>query len=162
MKTYFTFFRSPIGEIMLTSNGRALTGLYNENARHSPSVSAAWEENDGLSIFETAKLQLREYFDGERTAFDLKFETGGTPFQQEVWNQLLKIPFGETLTYGEIARQIGRPKAVRAVGAANGKNPISIMIPCHRVIGLDGALTGYAGGLERKSFLLSLETPVTR
>lgn len=157
MKTYFTFFRSPIGEIMLTSNGSALTGLYNENARHSPNVSSEWEETDELSIFKTAKTQLREYFDGERKSFDLQFETAGTQFQKEVWEQLLKIPFGETLTYRDIAHRIGRPKAVRAVGAANGKNPISIMIPCHRVIGRNGNLTGYAGGLDRKNFLLELE-----
>ncbi len=157
MKTYFTFFRSPIGEIMLNSNGSALTGLYNENARHSPNVSREWEETDELSIFKTAKTQLREYFDGERKSFDLQFETGGTQFQKEVWEQLLKIPFGETLTYRDIAHRIGRPKAVRAVGAANGKNPISIMIPCHRVIGMNGTLTGYAGGLDRKNFLLELE-----
>lgn len=157
MKTYFTFFRSPIGEIMLTSNGSALTGLYNENAKHSPEVSKEWEERDELSIFKTAKTQLREYFNGERQSFDLQLETGGTQFQKEVWEQLLKIPFGETLTYRDIAHRIGRPKAVRAVGAANGKNPISIMIPCHRVIGMNGNLTGYAGGLNRKNFLLELE-----
>jgi methylated-DNA-[protein]-cysteine S-methyltransferase len=157
MRTYFTFFRSPIGEILLTSHGTALTGLYNENAKHAPLVSNDWDEDDELPVFEIAKEQLREYFEGERSTFDLDLDPSGTEFQKDVWNQLQKIPFGKTITYQDLAERVGRPKAVRAVGSANGRNPISIMIPCHRVIGADGTLTGYAGGLARKNQLITLE-----
>jgi methylated-DNA-[protein]-cysteine S-methyltransferase len=105
---------------------------------------------------ETAR-QLREYFAGRRQSFELTLDVSGTPFQRAVWNALLTIPFGETRTYGELARQVGRPSAARAVGAANGQNPVAIVAPCHRVIGAGGALTGFAGGLDAKARLLRLE-----
>jgi methylated-DNA-[protein]-cysteine S-methyltransferase len=110
--------------------------------------------------FSQAIEQLDQYFAGERTEFDLELDMRGTQFQNDVWNALLTIPYGETRSYGEIARQIGRPDRARAVGAANGCNPVSIIVPCHRVIGSDGSLTGYGGGLPRKRFLLDLEAGV--
>lgn len=113
------------------------------------------EETDGILA---CKTQLEEYFAGERRAFDLPLAPKGTAFQQKVWRALTEIPYGETRTYGEIAAAIGNPKAARAVGMANNKNPIGILIPCHRVIGADGKLVGYAGGMEKKAFLLELET----
>ncbi len=116
-------------------------------------LGAHWRETTDLD----AVRRLEEYFAGARTQFDLRLAPSGTPFQKSVWSALLDIPFGQTRSYGELARAIGRPTASRAVGAANGRNPISIVVPCHRVIGADGSLTGYAGGLERKQTLLALE-----
>ena len=149
-------FPSPIGELLLVGDGQALTGLYLIPDRPpAPAIRAdAPRDPDALR---PAAEQLEAYFAGELTAFDLPLAPSGTPFQRAVWDALLTIPYGETVSYGEIARQIGDPSAVRAVGTANGRNPISIVIPCHRVIGADGSLTGYGGGLERKRALLALE-----
>jgi methylated-DNA-[protein]-cysteine S-methyltransferase len=122
-------------------------------------VQPEWRRDD--SAFTEACGQLDEYFAGERTEFDLPLNPAGTPFQRRVWDALKTIPYGEIRSYGEIAEQIGRPGAARAVGLANGRNPISIVVPCHRVIGASGALTGYGGGLERKQYLLDLETRVS-
>jgi methylated-DNA-[protein]-cysteine S-methyltransferase len=119
------------------------------DARHDPPA------------FAEAEAQLRSYFAGERTTFDLPLAPRGTPFQLRVWEALREIPYGETATYGELAAAVGKPSAVRAVGAANGSNPIAVIVPCHRVIGADGTLTGYGGGLERKRILLDLEAGVT-
>lgn len=115
----------------------------------------------GDSFFTSVVEQLESYFAGERQSFDIPFEMRGTPFQISVWKQLLLIPYGETRSYGELAQQIGNPAASRAVGAANGRNPLSIIVPCHRVIGAGGTLTGYAGGLDCKNFLLHLESSVS-
>jgi methylated-DNA-[protein]-cysteine S-methyltransferase len=153
----FTTEQSPIGELTLAGDGDALTGLYMTDHRHRPPLPAGARRDD--AAFARAREQLRGYFAGERTEFDLALDPGGTAFQREVWRALLEIPYGETTTYGELARRIGRPGASRAVGLANGRNPISIVVPCHRVIGSSGALTGYGGGMERKRFLLDLETP---
>jgi methylated-DNA-[protein]-cysteine S-methyltransferase len=133
---------SPLGKITLVAEGDRLIGICLEEK--SP-------------VLERAAAQLAEYFAGERDAFDLPLGAEGTSFQREVWGALQKIPFGETRSYEDIARQIGRPKAVRAVGAANGKNPLAVVVPCHRVIGKSGELTGYAGGLSRKRWLLKHE-----
>ncbi|MDC7995059.1 methylated-DNA--[protein]-cysteine S-methyltransferase [Altibacter sp. HG106] len=114
------------------------------------------------SLLQNAVVQLQEYFAGERITFEVNLNPHGTDFQKKVWNQLLTIPFGKTRSYQEIATQLGDPKVIRAAASANGKNPIAIMIPCHRVIGSDGSLTGYAGGLHRKKKLLDLESPVTQ
>jgi methylated-DNA-[protein]-cysteine S-methyltransferase len=122
---------------------------------------AAAEGNQVDSFFRTVIDQLESYFAGELQSFELPYKMRGTPFQVSVWEQLLLIPYGETRTYGELARQIGNPAASRAVGAANGRNPLSIIVPCHRVIGAGGTLTGYAGGLECKNFLLQLESAVS-
>lgn len=157
MKTYFRRWRSPVGELLLVSNGNALTRLHLKGAAHYPEVDESWIEGESLEIFDTAITQLDEYFRGERKSFDLKIEMTGTDFQKKVWNQLRQIPFGETVSYKQLAERIGKPRAIRAVGQANGRNPISILVPCHRVLGANGTLTGYAGGLHSKNYLIALE-----
>ncbi len=153
--TFFTTVDSPIGDLLLTSDGTSLTGLYMSNPRGESRPAREWHRSD--EPFLAVKEQLAAYFAGALTTFDVPLKAHGTPFQQRVWAALLTIPYGETVSYAEIARRIGDPKAIRAVGAANGRNPISIIIPCHRVIGASGALTGYGGGIERKRALLMLE-----
>jgi len=158
-KTYsYNTMKSPVGVLKLVASDRGLTAILWEN--DSPSrvrLGTLVEDNNHPVLRETAR-QLNDYFAGKRQGFSLKFDVAGTGFQKEVWQALATIPFGETRTYGEIARQIGRPKAIRAVGAANGRNPLSIVVPCHRVIGSNGKLTGFAGGLDTKAALLKLES----
>ena len=146
---FTAFYQSPIGCLVLTSD---------ENSIISCDFGEEKEESEELPpILKQALIQLKQYFDGIRVRFDLKFTTNGTEFQETVWKELLRIPYGETLSYTELALLIGDKNAVRAVGAANGQNPISIIIPCHRVIGADGSLVGYGGGLEKKKWLLDFE-----
>lgn len=146
----FVVVQSPVGDLTLTEENGALTGLY--FGRRS------LEGEEGLTaLLERASRQLEEYFAGKRKQFDLPLSLRGTEFQRQVWAALRDIPYGETRNYGQIAQAVGRPKAVRAVGMANHRNPISIIVPCHRVVGADGSLTGYGGGLENKKFLLALE-----
>ena len=154
-KTKMTILASPIGPLTLTKRGRALTGLHMEMQRHPPSDTAAWERDDGA--FDDVIDQLESYFAGSLQRFDLPIELHGTPFQRRVWAGLQDIPFGSTSSYGALAQRIGKPGASRAVGLANGRNPIAIIVPCHRVIGADGTLTGYGGGLDRKRWLLDHE-----
>jgi methylated-DNA-[protein]-cysteine S-methyltransferase len=154
-RIFYTSLDSLVGALVLTSNGDAITGLFMDKYQGKPFSIGNWMRDDGL--FREAADQLRAYFAGELTEFDLPIATGGAPFQQRVWAELRKIPYGSTISYGELARRIGNPKAARAVGSANGDNPISIIIPCHRVIGSNGKLTGYGGGIERKKFLLEFE-----
>ena len=154
-KIYFTEFASPIGKLRLTGTGAALTGVFMETERHA-SAESRDAVRDAAPLRE-ARQQLDEYFGGERREFSLVLDADGTEFQRSVWRALRGIPYGATASYGDIAKRIRNPKAVRAVGLANGRNPISIIIPCHRVIGADGSLTGYGGGIERKRFLLALE-----
>jgi methylated-DNA-[protein]-cysteine S-methyltransferase len=146
---------SPIGELTLASDGEAITGLYMTDQRHRPTLPGAVERED--AVLAAARDQLAEYFAGSRRHFSLPLKPAGTPFQRSVWAALREIPYGETAGYGELAARLGRPGAARAVGLANGHNPIAIVVPCHRVIGADGGLTGYGGGLERKRYLLELE-----
>jgi methylated-DNA-[protein]-cysteine S-methyltransferase len=153
----FTTHQSPVGELMLVGDGEVLSGLYMTEHRHQPPLPPGARRDD--TAFTRTRDQLDEYFAGERLEFDLPLRMEGSPFQREVWAALREIPYGETVSYGELARRIGRPDASRAVGLANGRNPISIVVPCHRVIGASGSLTGYGGGIERKRFLLDLETP---
>ena len=157
MATFYTTIETPIDRLVLTSDGTALTGVYMNEHRHGPPIGSDWVEKADAAPFATARAQFAEYFAGTRTVFDLPLAPRGTEFQKRVWDQLRRIPHGTTVTYGELARRIGDPKASRAVGLANGKNPISIIVPCHRVVGANGKLTGYAGGLPRKEKLLSLE-----
>ena len=154
-QNYFTEFASPIGTVQLRGTDSALNGVFMEPHRHEPARPRGAVRDD--APLREARQQLEEYFAGERQEFSLTLEADGTDFQRRVWDALREIPFGETMSYGDIARRIGNPRAVRAVGLANGRNPISIIVPCHRVIGADGSLTGYGGGLERKRFLLTLE-----
>jgi methylated-DNA-[protein]-cysteine S-methyltransferase len=160
MSTYFTKTTTPVGELLLVANeGGHLTGLYFANEAHATNVGSDAVEDASREPFSKVIAQLAEYFAGARTSFDdIKQAPVGTPFQKDVWRALAKIPYGTTTTYAKIAADIGKPDAVRAVGAANGRNPISILVPCHRVIGKDGSLTGYAGGLANKKVLLALET----
>ena len=160
MSTYFTTMPSAIGDLTLIGDGEALTGLYMEHHRHAPPVPA--DAIRDRAPLDEACRQLEEYLAGDRRDFDLPLRSAGSPFQHEVWSALLEIPYGETRTYGQLARRVGRPDASRAVGLANGRNPISIVVPCHRVIGASGDLTGYGGGLERKRFLLEHESGATR
>lgn len=145
---------SPVGALTLVSDGAALAGVYFESQKHgAPPAGPRGTDK----IIDTARKQLDAYFAGRRKVFDLPLAPKGTAFQTRVWHALTKIPYGETVSYGAIANAIGSPKAVRAVGAANGRNPIPIIIPCHRVIGADGSLTGFGGGMARKELLLDLE-----
>lgn len=157
--TVFATVDSPIGELLLTGDGRALHGLWMQDAGRPRRPGPGWRRGD--AAFAAVREQLAEYFAGERTAFDLPLAFAGTAFQQLVWAALREIPYGETMSYGELARRLGKPDAARAVGLANGRNPIAVIVPCHRVIGADGSLTGFGGGLERKRLLLELESPVT-
>ena len=153
----FTHIPSPVGTLKLVASDEGLAAILWENDREDRvRLGAMIEQPDHPVLAETAR-QLGEYFAGKRTRFDLPLDFRGTDFQKSVWAALLTIPAGETRSYAQIAAQIGRPSACRAVGAANGKNPISIIAPCHRVIGSDGSLTGFAGGLEGKKYLLELE-----
>jgi methylated-DNA-[protein]-cysteine S-methyltransferase len=154
-KILYTRMSSPVGELLLVGDELWLRKVYMPNHRGGPSDASDWRRAD--QPFAAAREQLDEYFAGERRDFDLPLAPEGTPFQQRVWSALGEIPYGETRTYGEIAEQIGRPRAARAVGLANGRNPISIIVPCHRVIGSDRSLTGYGAGVERKRQLLELE-----
>ncbi len=160
----YTTIESPVGELLLVGDERALRGLYMQKGRTRATVRPEWTRAD--APFRAVREQLDEYFAGTRTSFELPLELEGTSFQRLVWRALQEIPYGETTSYGELARRIGRPSASRAVGAANGSNPISVVVPCHRVIGSDGTLTGYGGGIERKRYLLELEarrtTPVLK
>ena len=150
--TYWTTFDSPVGELLLTSDGAALTRLL-----FSPfAVDPTWSK-DPCKVLDEALAQLSDYFAGVRTDFDLPLDPAGTPFQRTVWRALREIPYAETIHYGQLATRVGNPNASRAVGLANGRNPISIVVPCHRVIGANGSLTGYGGGLDRKRTLLELE-----
>jgi methylated-DNA-[protein]-cysteine S-methyltransferase len=154
---YYTQLDSPVGPVLLTSNGTALTGLYMTEHKYGEEIGDNWVPSDDAAPFPDAKRQIEAYFAGTLTHFDLPLAMSGTPFQRRVWEALLAIPYGETTSYGELARSLGNPGASRAVGLANGRNPISIIVPCHRVIGSNGKLTGYGGGLPRKSALLALE-----
>lgn len=155
----YTYMKSPNGSILLARSEVGLTHINFQEGRHKVQPGASWRREDGPLL--EAIDQLHGYFDGSRQAFDLPLAPAGTSFQQKVWRALQEIPCGETTSYGEIARRIGRPTASRAVGAANGQNPLPIVIPCHRVIGAKGHLTGYAGGLKIKQALLEHERRVS-
>ncbi len=154
---FYTSIDSPIGELLLLGDGHALRGLYMQQGRKPVKIAPSWERSEEVP-FADVQEQLREYFAGERTTFDdLPLALDGAQFERRVWRALQDIPYGETASYGEIARHVGQPGAARAVGLANGRNPIAVIVPCHRVIGANGALVGYGGGLERKRLLLELE-----
>ena len=153
----FKTIRSPVGELTLVAEARGLAAILWENDRPGRVRLGSLAADAAHPVLVETERQLREYFGGRRRAFDVPLFFSGSAFQQRVWRALLTIPFGETRSYGEIAHQIGNPAASRAVGAANGRNPISIIAPCHRVVGSDGKLTGFAGGLDAKKYLLELE-----
>jgi methylated-DNA-[protein]-cysteine S-methyltransferase len=152
---------SPIGPLTIVAEDGLITGLYMDAQRHAPAAESLGVPGEPADEpFATAAAQLSAYFDGKLTDFDLPLAPVGTEFQRKVWAGLRAIPYGQTVSYGELARRVGNPAAIRAVGLANGRNPIAIVVPCHRVIGADGSLTGYGGGLDRKRFLLTHEQDV--
>ena len=160
--TVQTRMPSPLGDIYLAATAKGLCGLwFTDNQRYLPpalSGPSAWREDPGNPVLAQAQKEIEAYFAGQRSVFDMPLDLdSGTPFQQSVWRALLAIPLGETLSYGDVSQRIGNPSAVRAVGGAVGRNPISIIVPCHRVMGSNGSLTGYGGGLNRKTALLQLE-----
>lgn len=154
---HYTHHESPVGSLLLVGEGDTLFGLYFPGGKHAPTPNPDWCRDDDAPVFTQTRRQLDAYFAGQLQHFDLDLAPRGTDFQQRVWQQLRLIPLGQTISYGELAKRVGDPKASRAVGAANGKNPISIIIPCHRVIAADGALTGFGGGVDTKRTLLELE-----
>ncbi len=154
-RNFYTYIESPVGRLQLVGDRRGLKLLEFTAAKTGERHREDWERSEGH--FAEVAAQLREYFAGRRRVFNVPLNLAGTPFQLSVWAKLREIPYGTTVSYADIARAIGRPRAVRAVGAANGQNPIPIIVPCHRVIGKDGSLTGYGGGLELKSLLLRIE-----
>jgi methylated-DNA-[protein]-cysteine S-methyltransferase len=151
----YTYLDSPLGDMLVTRDEGGITGLDLPRSRYPRRVSEDWERDD--AAFDDIRVQLREYFAGERQDFDLPLNAGGSRFQSLVWDALIRIPYGETTSYGKVAVSIGHPDGPRAVGLANGQNPIPIIVPCHRVIGADGSLTGYGGGLDAKRWLLDHE-----
>ena len=159
VKTKQTFFfsevESPVGQLLLLGDGSALKGLYMTEQKHRPPLPEGCQRSD--KPFRAIREQLRAYFAGKLQDFDVRLAGEGSPFQEQVWRALLEIPFGETESYGSLARRIGNDKASRAVGLANGRNPIGIIVPCHRVVGANGSLTGYGGGVARKRWLLDHE-----
>lgn len=157
MNLYHKFINSPVGKLKIVASDKGLVAILweNDDPRRVP-LTDSIEDNQQQILVETER-QLDEYFSAKRQSFSLPLDIRGTRFQKDVWNALLSIPFGETRSYGQLANQIGRSTASRAVGAANGRNPISIVVPCHRVIGSSGKLTGFAGGLEAKAILLGHE-----
>jgi methylated-DNA-[protein]-cysteine S-methyltransferase len=155
MTEFFTTMDSPIGELLLFSDGTSLTGVFTNGPK--PKWKTNGELNREDAVLAEAREELTAYYAGTLQEFKVPLAPQGTPFQQRVWKALLEIPFGETQSYGQLARRIGSPNASRAVGLANGRNPISIIIPCHRVIGSSGSLVGYGGGLPRKRWLLDHE-----
>ena len=161
MTSWITTFDSPVGPLLLISDGVSLTGLHTDNDKHRPALRPDWIPDPSAPPFQKTITQLQAYFSGTLTVFDLPLAAEGTEFQKKVWRELCNIPFGATISYGELARRIGRPSASRAVGHCNARNPISIIVPCHRVVGSDKSLTGYAGGLERKRALLVHEARET-
>ena len=157
-KTYtYKTTKTPAGTLKLIATDQGLAAVLWENDKPARVQLAPLVEDESHPVLVAAEAELKEYFEGKRISFSVKLDPAGTDFQNQVWRALSEIPFGETRSYGEIARRIGNPGAVRAVGAANGRNPLSIIVPCHRVIGASGKLTGFAGGLEIKEQLLSLE-----
>ncbi|MEO6456843.1 MAG: methylated-DNA--[protein]-cysteine S-methyltransferase [Chloroflexia bacterium] len=158
--TYYSHFGSPVGPVLLTCDGTGLTGLYMVEHKHGEQVREDWIADDTAVPFREVRQQLAAYFAGTLTEFDLPLAMRGSDFHRSVWEELRAIPFGSTISYGELAQRLGNPNASRAVGLANGRNPVSIIVPCHRVIGANGKLVGYGGGLPRKAALLAFESAV--
>ncbi|MGH8085642.1 MAG: methylated-DNA--[protein]-cysteine S-methyltransferase [Lysobacter sp.] len=164
--TTFTSIDSPVGPLLLAADDDGLRAIEFQPSRHAVRRDAGWYEVDWAEcthpLLRQAQQQLNEYFDGNRLTFELPLAPRGTAFQRDVWQMLASIPYGGTISYAQLASKIGKPSATRAVGAANGRNPLPIVLPCHRVIGADGSLTGFGGGLPTKRFLLQLEGALSR
>jgi len=158
MSTLYSYIKTPLGEVLLISDGKFLTNLMFKGQKHMPRISVEWKQDPKFELFLDTAAQLLEYFNGSRKQFDLPMRTtAGTPFQQKVWRAIAKVAHGTTISYRELAKLAGCASSVRAVATAAGKNPLSIIIPCHRIIGVTGELSGYSGGLHRKKALIALE-----
>jgi len=158
MSLFYNHVKTPVGDIFLLSDGQYLIGLFFKGQKHMPKILPEWRQNPKLDVLSNAATQLLEYFNGSRKQFDIPCRTTiGTPFQQKVWRTIAKVPHGTTISYRELAKMAGYASSIRAVATAAGKNPHSIIIPCHRIIGVKGDLTGYAGGIEHKNVLIALE-----
>jgi methylated-DNA-[protein]-cysteine S-methyltransferase len=155
MDMRYSYVESPLGDLLVTRDDGGLTGMYLPSTKHPPRVRDDWQRDD--AAFEDVRRELDEYFAGTRQAFTVALNAHGSTFQKQVWQELSSIPYGETTSYGKVAAAIGHPDGARAVGVANGQNPLAIIVPCHRVIGADGSLTGYGGGLDVKRWLLDHE-----
>jgi len=158
MKRY-DFYDSPHGRMLLVADGDGLAGVYFDGQKYHPELEPDWRRDADHALLAQAKRELAEYFALGRKTFDTPLAPAGTPFQKSVWRAISTVAFGETLTYEALARRAGSPGSARAAGAATGRNPLTIFVPCHRIVGADGSLTGYAGGLDRKRALLALEAP---
>ena len=154
---YYDYYQSPRGRMLLVADDQALKGVYFTGQKYRPRIEPEWRRDERHAALCQAKHELAEYFDGMRTRFTVKVAPHGTPFQRAVWKAIAGVGFGKTIPYAELARRAGRPGSARAAGAATGRNPIGIIVPCHRIVGSNGALTGYAGGLTKKRALLALE-----
>jgi methylated-DNA-[protein]-cysteine S-methyltransferase len=155
---YYDRFKGPQGGMLLVADDKGLAGVYFDRQKYHPKVAADWRRDPRHKVLRRAKRELQQYFAGKRRRFQVALHPQGTPFQRAVWKAIERVGFGKTLSYGELARRAGAPGSARAAGAATGRNPISIIIPCHRIVGANGSLTGYAGGLARKRALLRLES----
>ena len=160
--TSYLRFDTPLGPMVAIAAGDALASVDFTDARYARTIAPGWREDPRSPLLIACARQMAEYFAGRRHAFELPLAPGGTPFQRRVWDEIAKIPYGETVSYAELARRAGAPGAARAAGAATGRNPLAIVVPCHRVVGTRGALTGYAGGMDRKARLLALEGAAQR
>jgi len=150
-------FMTPLGTVIATAAGGALTAIHFVDERHAPKVERDWVEDPGTAPLDECARQIRDYLDGTRKRFDLPLAPEGSEFQRRVWIEIARIPYGKTISYAELAERAGAPGSARAAGAATGRNPLAMVVPCHRVVGSDGSLTGYAGGIERKARLLEIE-----
>jgi methylated-DNA-[protein]-cysteine S-methyltransferase len=157
---YYDLYESPHGRMLLVADEEALSGVYFDGQKYFPKVASDWQRDARHAPLRQAKRELAEYFGGERVSFEIALAPEGTPFQRSVWKGISTVGFGKTITYSELARRAGLPGSARAAGAATGRNPISIIVPCHRIVGSNGSLTGYAGGLDRKRALLALESGI--
>jgi methylated-DNA-[protein]-cysteine S-methyltransferase len=144
--TTYSILKTPLGDLMLVANKSELIGLYFNECRHIPAARSAWTLDETHPVLKKAAKELKEYLGGKRNRFSFPASSSGTDFQKRVWREILKIPFGETISYSDLAKKAGAPRAIRAAGAATGRNPLSIVVPCHRVVGKNGAITGFAGG----------------
>lgn len=153
----YDFYDSPRGRMLLVANDEGLCGAYFDGQKYLPPIGADWRQDARNVFLQQAKRELKEYFAGRRQRFEVALAPEGTPFQRSVWQVIFKVGFGKTISYGELARRAGSPGSARAAGAATGRNPVSVIVPCHRIVGSNGSLTGYAGGLDRKRALLALE-----
>ncbi len=157
MNTRYTYTDSPLGKILITCNDDGLSGIWYDQQKYYPQIQESWRQDDSDTLLSTTASALQTYFNTGEAPATPPLSLVGTDFQRSVWHKLLEVSAGVTITYGELANRLGKPSAVRAVAAAVGRNPVSIIVPCHRIIGASGSLTGYAGGLDRKQHLLELE-----